>query len=293
MPRSRRRRARSCGATLGAVNPIERLLPRLLPPRPTQLVPPHRCWSTGSPRESGRGFVAKSPGELAELVALNVEDLEFDAARGPLVTIRRSKTDQDQAGATVAVPYARAGNELCAVRTLRAYLEAAGIHRGPVFRRLRRGDTLTDQRALRSVGRADRQAPRPRGRRPRRRALRPLAARRVRDRRCRRGRRGAQDRQRHPPQEPRRPAPATSAPATGVRRRRRRALTPSPPGLGWSHTFLRRPRGPAGPRVLLSGGAPPRASAPTTASRPTTGRCRCQESAAPGSAWTAGGAVAC
>jgi integrase len=32
------------------------------------------------------------------------------------------------------------------VRTLRAYLEAAGIHRGPVFRQLRRGDTLTDQR---------------------------------------------------------------------------------------------------------------------------------------------------
>jgi integrase len=44
------------------------------------------------------------------------------------------------------VPYARARNDLCAVRTLRAYLEAAGIHRGPVFRRLRRGDTLTDQR---------------------------------------------------------------------------------------------------------------------------------------------------
>ena len=28
----------------------------------------------------------------------------------------------------VAVPYARAGNDLCAVRTLRAYLEAAGMH---------------------------------------------------------------------------------------------------------------------------------------------------------------------
>ncbi len=42
----------------------------------------------------------------------------------------------------MAVPYARAGHDLCAVRTLRAYLEAAGIHPGPVFRRLRRGDTL-------------------------------------------------------------------------------------------------------------------------------------------------------
>ena len=82
----------------------------------------------------------------SELVALDVEDLAFDASRGLLVTIRSSKSDQERAGAVVAVPYARAGNELCAVRTLRAYLEAAGIHRGPVFRQLRRGDTLTDQR---------------------------------------------------------------------------------------------------------------------------------------------------
>jgi hypothetical protein len=53
-------------------------------------------------------------------VALDVEDLAFDL----LVTIRASKTDQEQAGAQVAVPFARAGNDLCAVRTLRAYLEA-------------------------------------------------------------------------------------------------------------------------------------------------------------------------
>ncbi len=48
----------------------------------------------------------------------------------------------------VAVPYARARNDLCAVRTLRAYLEAAGIHRRPgCSDRLRRGETpLTDQR---------------------------------------------------------------------------------------------------------------------------------------------------
>ena len=46
----------------------------------------------------------------SELVALDVEDLEFDAARGLLVTIRKSKTDQERAGAQVAVPYARARN---------------------------------------------------------------------------------------------------------------------------------------------------------------------------------------
>jgi len=46
----------------------------------------------------------------------------------------------------VAVPYARARNERCAVRVLRAGLEAAGIHRGPVFRRMRRGDTVSTER---------------------------------------------------------------------------------------------------------------------------------------------------
>ena len=45
----------------------------------------------------------------------------------------------------MAVPYARARNR-CAVRALQAWLHAAGIHRGPVFRQMRRGDTVTDRR---------------------------------------------------------------------------------------------------------------------------------------------------
>ncbi|MGZ4288790.1 MAG: tyrosine-type recombinase/integrase [Solirubrobacteraceae bacterium] len=81
----------------------------------------------------------------SELVALDVSDLHLDAARGLLVTIRRSKADQEQEGAQVAVPYAEEPDR-CAVRALARYLDAAGIHRGPVFRQLRRGDNLTDQR---------------------------------------------------------------------------------------------------------------------------------------------------
>ena len=81
----------------------------------------------------------------SELVALDVPDLEFDAARGLLVTVRRSKADQEQEGAQVAVPYALKP-ERCAVRALRRYLDAAAIHRGPVFRQVRRGDHLTDRR---------------------------------------------------------------------------------------------------------------------------------------------------
>ena len=90
------------------------------------------------------GFAAAM--RRSELVALDVEDLCFDAARGLKVTIRKSKTDQDQEGATVAVPYARAGNTMCAVRALQAWLDAASIYRGPVFPRMRRGDTVGERR---------------------------------------------------------------------------------------------------------------------------------------------------
>ena len=110
-------------------------------------------WSRSRTRRSAGGAIARCccSGSLRRCGAPSLSpstsrNLAFDASRGLLVTIRASKTDQERAGAVVAVPYARAGNDLCAVRTLRAYLEAAGIHRGPVFRRLRRGDTLTDQR---------------------------------------------------------------------------------------------------------------------------------------------------
>src|SRR5450755_817860 len=77
----------------------------------------------------------------SELVALDVEDLEFDTARGLKLTIRKSKTDQQQAGAQVAVPYARE-TDRCAVRALSQWLPAAKIRRGPMFRRMRRGDTV-------------------------------------------------------------------------------------------------------------------------------------------------------
>jgi hypothetical protein len=41
----------------------------------------------------------------SELVALEVDDLGFDS-EGVVLTIRRSKTDREGAGATVAVPFA-------------------------------------------------------------------------------------------------------------------------------------------------------------------------------------------
>ena len=81
----------------------------------------------------------------SELVALDTEDLYFDGVRGLLVTIRRSKTDQQQEGELVAVPHAQ-DPERCAVRAVRRYLDNTGIDRGPVFRQMRRGDNLTERR---------------------------------------------------------------------------------------------------------------------------------------------------
>lgn len=72
----------------------------------------------------------------SELVALTVADLAF-TAEGLAVTLRRSKTDQEGAGRTVAIPYA--GNPAaCPVRALRAWLEAASVTAGPVFRSVSR-----------------------------------------------------------------------------------------------------------------------------------------------------------
>jgi site-specific recombinase XerD len=78
----------------------------------------------------------------SELVALDVEDLD-ECAEGLRVRIRRSKTDQEGVGATVAVCR---GSIACPAWALKDYLEAAGITSGPVFRRIRRGNHLTDHR---------------------------------------------------------------------------------------------------------------------------------------------------
>src|SRR5438132_3313814 len=59
----------------------------------------------------------------SELVALNVEDLE-ESPEGMLVTLRRSKTDQEGLGRRVAIPR---GEIACPVAALQAWINAAGI----------------------------------------------------------------------------------------------------------------------------------------------------------------------
>lgn len=67
----------------------------------------------------------------SELVALDVEDLRF-VPDGVVLTLRRSKTDQDGAGAEIAIPYG-SGDRTCPVVTLQHWLASAGIESGPVF----------------------------------------------------------------------------------------------------------------------------------------------------------------
>jgi integrase len=73
----------------------------------------------------------------SELVALNLDDIELRPG-GLLVHVRKSKTDQEQAGATIDIPYGSVEGT-CPVRVYKAWLaclHAAGITtNGPVFRR--------------------------------------------------------------------------------------------------------------------------------------------------------------
>src|SRR5262249_44870384 len=78
----------------------------------------------------------------SELVALDVADLEF-CDGGLRVHIRRSKTDQESAGATIAIV---AGSIACPVKAVRAWLDAAGIAAGPVFRSVGKGGRLSSAR---------------------------------------------------------------------------------------------------------------------------------------------------
>jgi len=75
----------------------------------------------------------------SEIVALDVADVE-ETVGGLVVTLRRSKTDQEGAGRRVGIPY---GGRHCPARALHAWLAAAGIAEGPLFRRFdRRGRLL-------------------------------------------------------------------------------------------------------------------------------------------------------
>jgi site-specific recombinase XerD len=80
----------------------------------------------------------------SELVGLDVADLEF-ARAGLIVTLRKSKTDQEGRSRRLGIPFG-SSEQTCPVRSLQAWLEAARISEGPVFRSLDRFQRVQSQR---------------------------------------------------------------------------------------------------------------------------------------------------
>jgi integrase len=81
----------------------------------------------------------------SELVGLQCEDVtHFDS--GVELILRRSKTDQERAGRTVFIPYARGSR--CPVEVLKNWLILAGIESGPLFRPINRHDQIVGSKAL-------------------------------------------------------------------------------------------------------------------------------------------------
>jgi len=72
----------------------------------------------------------------SELVGIDVEHLEF-VGESVVITLPRSKTDQEGQGREVGIPFGQDANT-CPVRALRAWLTAAGIESGPVLRSVNR-----------------------------------------------------------------------------------------------------------------------------------------------------------
>lgn len=80
----------------------------------------------------------------SEIVALNYEDLEF-TEEGLVVTLRRSKTDQESRGRRIGIPVLP-HSDACAVRALREWLVASGITSDSIFRPVRLGSKISAAR---------------------------------------------------------------------------------------------------------------------------------------------------
>ncbi len=95
----------------------------------------------------------------SELVALDAADVAFSIG-GLEIMLRRSKTDQEREGRKVGIPYGSAP-KTCPVRSLRAWLDAAGILEGPIFRQVtRHGHVSASRLASRSIARIVKRAAR-------------------------------------------------------------------------------------------------------------------------------------
>lgn len=79
----------------------------------------------------------------SELVGLDISDIEH-VRQGIVVTLRRSKTDQNGAGRKIGIPFGR--SKWCPVKQLADWLDHAKIDTGPLFRRVNRHGHVAEQR---------------------------------------------------------------------------------------------------------------------------------------------------
>jgi site-specific recombinase XerD len=85
----------------------------------------------------------------SELVGLDVGDVD-DRSDGLVVTIVRSKVDQEGSGRKIGIPYG-SNPATCPVRAMRAWLDRGQIEEGPLFRPIRHGKVLDSRLSGRSV----------------------------------------------------------------------------------------------------------------------------------------------
>ncbi|MDP3513017.1 MAG: site-specific integrase [Sulfuritalea sp.] len=84
----------------------------------------------------------------SELVALDVTDVSF-VNDGMLVHLRKSKTDQEGEGRTIAVPTGR--TSVCAVKAIQHWLKHAEIQSGAIFKSVSKSGVIGDRLTAQSV----------------------------------------------------------------------------------------------------------------------------------------------
>lgn len=77
----------------------------------------------------------------SEVVAIRVGHIRR-VGEGIILTVPRSKTDQEGRGRQVAIPF---GTRLCPIAALEAWRAAARIYNGPIFRRITKGAVIGEE----------------------------------------------------------------------------------------------------------------------------------------------------
>jgi integrase len=79
----------------------------------------------------------------SEIVALDLDDIKY-VQQGLVVTLRRSKTDQDGVGREIGIPFGRSA--ACPVSALKDWIKAGQIAEGPIFRPIDRHSNISSSR---------------------------------------------------------------------------------------------------------------------------------------------------